>query len=188
PESLKHAFVVGIGLFLALIGLNRMGVVALGVSDAPLRIGDLGATATLLGILAFVIMAVLTLRRIPGAILLAIVAVTLLGAAVGQVDAPDDWLDFPDDPFALAFAFDFDRVFTWPFLQVLLVVFLMDFLDTMGTLIGVSARAGLLDDEGNLPDIEKPMLSDAVATVAGACAGTTTSGTFIESAAGIEAG
>ena len=86
------------------------------------------------------------------------------------------------------FAFDFSRIGSPAFLQVLLVVFLMDFLDTMGTLIGVSARAGFLDESGNLPQIEKPMMCDAVATVVGSCVGTTTTGTFIESAAGIEAG
>jgi AGZA family xanthine/uracil permease-like MFS transporter len=188
PESLKYAFVVGIGLFLALIGLNKMGVVHVGVPDAPLQIGNLGEPAAQLGIVAFVAMGILVHHRVPGAILLVIVGITGVGAIFGQFALPEDLVGLPESPFALAFGFDFGNVATWGFLQVLLVVFLMDFLDTMGTLIGVSSRAGLLDERGNLPEIEKPMLCDAVATVAGACMGTTTTGTFIESAAGIESG
>lgn len=188
PESLKYAFVVGIGLFLALIGLHEMGVVHVGVPGAPLRMGDLGEPATILGIIAFVAMGILAYHRVPGGILIVIVAITGVGALFGQVEVPAELTGLPESPFALAFAFDFSSVATLSFLQVLLVVFLMDFLDTIGALIGVSARAGLLDEHGNLPEIEKPLLCDAVATVAGACMGTTTTGTFIESATGIESG
>lgn len=83
---------------------------------------------------------------------------------------------------------DIAGALTWGFFAVILTVFVMDFVDTMGTLIGVSARANLLDEKGNLPHIEKPMLVDALSTVVGALLGTTTSGVYIESAAGIEEG
>ncbi len=83
---------------------------------------------------------------------------------------------------------DIGGALTWGFFAVILTMFTMDFLDTIGTLIGVSAKANLLDKDGNLPEVEKPMLADAVATVIGALLGTTTTGTFIESAAGVEEG
>jgi AGZA family xanthine/uracil permease-like MFS transporter len=154
----------------------------------PVAMGDLTATPVLLGVGAFLLMAVLVVRRVRGAILIGIGAATAASVLLGLTGAPRSVVGLPDGPFALAFRFDFSAVATWGFLQVLLVVFVMDFLDTMGTLIGVSARAGFLDERGDLPEIEKPLLCDAVATVAGACAGTTTTGTFLESAAGIEAG
>jgi AGZA family xanthine/uracil permease-like MFS transporter len=189
PESLKHAFVVGIGFFLALIGLHAIGVVAHGPpTGGPVQLGDLGRPSTLLGILSFVLMGVLLLHRVRAAILIGIAVATAVGALIGEVKLPDRWVGSPESPFALTLAFDFSVLGSAGFLQVLLVVFLMDFLDTMGTLIGVSSRAGFLDEKGDLPEIEKPMLCDAVATVVGSCFGTTTTGTFIESASGIEAG
>jgi AGZA family xanthine/uracil permease-like MFS transporter len=190
PESLKYAFVVGIGLFLAMIGLHKMGVVVHGASTEtpPVALGDLTETTTLLGILSFLAMGILLLWRIRAAILLVIVAATAVGVALGKVTLPERWFGLPDDGLGLLFVFEFEGLASLAFLQVLLVVFLMDFLDTMGTLIGVSARAGFLEEDGSLPEIEKPMMCDAVATVVGACTGTTTTGTFIESASGIEAG
>ena len=111
-----------------------------------------------------------------------------LGWDLPDVHSPEGFFSLPPSIRPIMFQFRFAEVFTLGFLPILLTVFLMDFVDTMGTLIGVSARAGFLDDDGNLKDIEKPMMADAVATVIGACAGTTTTGSYIESAAGIEEG
>jgi AGZA family xanthine/uracil permease-like MFS transporter len=83
---------------------------------------------------------------------------------------------------------DIAGALTWGFFAVILTVFVIDFIDTTGTLLGLGLKSGLLDEKGNLPDIEKPMICDSVSTVVGACLGTTTAGTFLESAAGIEAG
>lgn len=107
---------------------------------------------------------------------------------LGVARAPEAIISAPPSIAPVFLKLDIAGALTIDFIPIILVVFVLDFVDTMGTLIGVSARAGLLDESGNLPEIEKPMMADAVATVTGALAGTTTTGTYIESAAGIEAG
>ncbi len=196
PTNLKFAFVVGIGLFLTFIGLMDTGIVVKHPApDVPVTVGNLASAQVLLAIFSFLLMAVLMMRKIKGAIIIGILATTLLafaGKAAGwnlpDVHMPTGLFALPPSVAPIAFQFRFAEVLTMGFVPILLTVFLMDFVDTMGTLIGVSARAGFLDDEGNLPDIEKPMMADAVATVVGACVGTTTTGSYIESAAGIEEG
>lgn len=191
PQSLKYSFAVGIGLFLTLVGLTVSGLIRVGTADAPLKVGQINSPAVILAIFGFLLIAVLMIKKVKGAILLGIIATTLLSFPLRIIPVPEQWVKFPrviSDLTPTFLQFDLFGALTWGFFSVILTVFLMDFLDTMGTLIGVSARAGFLDKDGNLPEIEKPMLCDALATVFGACLGTTTTGTFIESAAGIEAG
>jgi adenine/guanine/hypoxanthine permease len=196
PANLKFSFVVGIGLFLTFIGLMDTGIVVKPPAPGvPVSVGNLTSPQVLLALFAFLLMGVLMIRKVKGTIIIGILATTVLaftGKALGwnlpDVVFPDGIFSMPPSLAPIAFQFRFGEVFTLGFLPILLTVFLMDFVDTMGTLIGVSARAGFLDENGNLPEIEKPMLADAVATVIGACAGTTTTGSFIESAAGIEEG
>ena len=188
PQSLKYSFAVGIGLFLTFIGLNDAGIVRLGVPGAPVKVGDLGSPAALLAVLGFVLMAALLVRRVRAAILISILSVTALSFLLGVTKAPESLVGLPPSLSPIFLKLDILGALTWGFFAVILTVFVMDFVDTMGTLIGLSARAGLLDEKGNLPQIERPMLADALATVVGALLGTTTTGTYIESAAGIEAG
>ncbi len=161
----------------------------------PVQVGNLMQPEVLLAIFAFVLMGICMIKGIRGGIMIGILTTTVLaflGKSMGwnlpNVHMPDSLFSMPPSIGEIAFQFNFAEVLTIGFLPVLLTVFLMDFVDTMGTLIGVSARAGFLDEDGNLPDIEKPMLADAVATIVGACCGTTTTGSYIESAAGIEEG
>jgi AGZA family xanthine/uracil permease-like MFS transporter len=196
PVNLKYAFVVGIGLFLTFIGLVDTGIVAKSPTpDVPVMVGKLVSPEVILAVVALLLMSVLMIRKVKGALIIGILGVTLLafvtktlGWDLPDVHPPDGFFSLPPSISPIMFQFRFAEVLTLDFLPILLTVFLMDFVDTMGTLIGVSARAGLLDDEGNLEDIEKPMMADALATVVGACAGTTTTGSYIESAAGIEEG
>ncbi|MBN1154217.1 NCS2 family permease [candidate division KSB1 bacterium] len=188
PEGLKYSFAVGIGLFLTFIGLNDTGIVSIGTPGAPVRLGNILDPATILAVLGVILIGFLMVRKIKGAILTGILAVTVLSFIVGVTPLPDKLISYPPDLSPIFLKLDIRGSLTWGFFAVILTVFVMDFVDTMGTLIGVSARSGLLDENGNLPEIEKPMLVDALATIAGALMGTTTSGTFIESAAGIEAG
>lgn len=188
PQSLKYSFAVGIGLFLTFIGLNDSGIVRLGVPGAPVKVGDLGSPAALLAVLGFVLMAALLVKRVRAAILISILSVTALSFVLGITKAPESLVSLPPSLSPIFLKLDVLGALTWGFFAVILTVFVMDFVDTMGTLIGLSARAGLLDERGNLPQIERPMLADALATVVGALLGTTTTGTYIESAAGIEAG
>lgn len=188
PESLKIAFAVGIGFFLAFIGLNETGIITIGVPGAPVKVGNLHADFNLLAIVGILTIAILMIKKVNAAILIGIIVTTILGFIFGTTPIPDHFISMPPDISEIFLALDITGALTWGFFAVILTVLVMDFVDTMGTLIGVSYRAGFLDEDGNLPEIEKPMLCDSTATIVGALLGTTTTGTFIESAAGIEAG
>ncbi len=188
PASLKHSFSVGIGLFLAFLGLNSMGVIAMGVPDAPVKLSDITTPPALCALFGLGMTAVLLARKVTGALFAGMATTTLLMAAIGLVPLPRTLFAAPPSIEPLFMQLDVKGALTWGFIGVVTSVLVMDFVDTMGTLIGLSARAGLLDEKENLPEIEKPMLADALATVAAALLGTTTAGAFIESAAGIEQG
>ena len=188
PESLKIAFTVGIGFFLVFIGLNDTGIVKIGVPGAPVHVGNFKDPAVLLAILSFLIIAFLMIKKINGSILIGILFVTILGFILKISPLPNQWVSLPPDISPVFLKIDFTGAFTWGFLAVMLVVFVMDFVDTMGTLIGLSIKANLIDEKGNLPEIEKPLMVDALSTVVASLFGTTTTGAYIESATGIEAG
>jgi AGZA family xanthine/uracil permease-like MFS transporter len=188
PDGLKISFAVGIGLFLAFIGLNNAGIVVLGVPGAPVHVGKLSDPAVLLAVFGFLLIVFLMIKKIKGAILIGILATTILAILTNVIELPQKLVSLPPDISPIFLKLDILGCLKWGFFSVILTVFVMDFVDTMGTLIGVSYKAGLLDESGKLPEIEKPMLCDALATMIGACLGTTTTGTYIESAAGIEAG
>ena len=188
PAGLRFSFAVGIGLFLTFIGLNQTGLVMLGSAGAPVRTGPITSGPVLLAIFGFLLIAVLMIRRVPAAILIGILATTFLAFAVHIAPRPTAWVSVPPSLAPIFLKLDFRTVVSWGFFPVVLTIFIMAFVDTMGTLIGVSARAGFLDAHGNLPQIERPMAVDALATTFAALVGTTTSGAFIESATGVEAG
>jgi len=188
PATLRYSYAVGIGLFLAFIGLNQTGIVTLGFPGAPVRAGQLTSASVLLAVFGFLLMTVLTIRRFPGAILTGVLVTALAAFALRLAPMPTAWISRPPSLQPVLFKLDLHSLFSWGFFPVVLTIFVMAFVDTMGTLIGVSARAGLLDKEGNLPQIERPMLADALATTFAALVGTTTSGAYIESATGVEAG
>ena len=188
PSALRYSFAVGIGLFLTFVGLNETGIVMLGTQGAPVRTGPMTSAPVLLAIFGFLLMAVLMIRRFPGAILVGIVGTALLAFALKVAPPPHAWLSLPPSLSPVLFKLDLKGAWSWGFFPVVLTIFVMAFVDTMGTLIGVSARAGFLDEQGNLPRIERPMIADALSTTFAALVGTTTAGAFIESATGVEAG
>jgi len=188
PENLKIAFAVGIGLFLAFIGLNETGIVKIGVPGAPVHVGNFRDTSVLLGIFSFLLIAVLMIKKVNGAILIGILTTALIGFILNVTPFPEKILSMPPDISPVFLKLDVIGAISWGFISVVLVVFVMDFVDTMGTLLGLGYKAKMLDENGNMPEIEKPMLCDALATIAGALFGTTTTGTYIESATGIESG
>ena len=188
PESLKISFAVGIGLFLAFIGLNETGIVVLGSPGAPVHIGDLRQPSALLAICGFLTIGVLMLRRVPGAMLIGILAITALSFLFKLTPLPSEWVSAPPSLEPVFLKLDVLGSLTWGMFSVILTVFVLALLDTLGTLIALGYRANLLDGEGNLPDIGKPMMTDAVATTVAALLGTTTTGAYIESATGIAAG
>src|SRR5512146_495355 len=188
PSALRYSFAVGIGLFLTFVGLNETGIVMLGTQGAPVHTGPMTSAPVLLAIFGFLLMAVLMIRRFPGAILVGIVGTALLAFALKVAPPPHAWLSLPPSLSPILFKLDLKSAWSWGFFPVVLTIFVMAFVDTMGTLIGVSARAGFLDEQGHLPRIERPMSADARSTTFAALVGTTTAGAFIESATGVEAG
>jgi len=188
PPGLRYSFAVGIGLFLTFIGLNETGIVALGVAGAPVRTGHLTSPAVLVAIFGFLLIAVLMIRKFPGAILVGIVVTAGLAYLAGVAAPPHALVSLPPSPAPIFLKLDLHGLFSWGFFPVVLTILVMAFVDTMGTLIGVSARAGFLDKDGNLPQIERCMLADALATTFAPLVGTTTAGAYIESATGVEAG
>lgn len=188
PDSLKIAFAVGIGLFIAFIGLNTTGIVKIGVPGAPVHVGDLRDPAVLLAVFGFLLMAALMIRRVKGAILIGILAVSVLAFIGGIAPAPGEILSLPPSLSPTFLELDIAGALTWGFFSVILTILVLDFVDTLGTLIGLSYRAGLLDQSGNLPQIERPMLCDALATMVAALLGTTSAGAYVESSTGIESG
>jgi len=188
PPGLRYSFAVGIGLFLTFIGLNTTGIVVLGNPGAPVKIGNFVSPNVLTAIFGFLMISVLMIRRIPGAILLGILLTTFVSFFTGVANPPDSWVSLPPNPTPIVLQLDILGALTWGFSAVILTILILDFLDTMATLIGLSARAGFLDKDGNLPQIERPMMVDALTTVFAALMGTTTAGAYIESATGVEAG
>lgn len=188
PTSLRFSFAVGIGLFLTFIGLNETGLVRLGIPGAPVQAGNLTSHSAQVAMFGFVLIAILVIRKVPGAILLGVVITAVVAFFAGTATPPHDIVSAPPSVAPIVGQLDFRGAFTWRAFPVVLTIFIMAFVDTMGTLIGLSARAGFLDEQGQLPQIERPMLVDAVATSIAPVLGTTTAGAYVESAAGIEAG
>jgi len=189
--SLKYSFAAGIGLFLAFIGLNETGIVTAG-TGVPVKIGNLHSAEVLLAISGFVVIVVLLQRRVRGAILIGIAATAIAGLLLGYGHAPHGVFAMPfvgDYSLApIALKLDIAGVLRLSFLPILLTLFLMSFLDTVGTLVGVGAAGGMLDERGNFPQIERPMTVDAIACIVSGLVGTSTSGAYIESAVGIREG
>jgi adenine/guanine/hypoxanthine permease len=208
--SLKHSFAVGIGLFLAFIGLYETGIVTSSVAgmspqalvrgsasvlsapDVPVKIGNLRDPQVLLAVAGFLLICFFLYRKVRGGLILGIAATAALGYALGMGPSPRAVVALPFvGPYALgaiAFKLDLAGVFRLSFLPVLLTLFLMSFLDTLGTLVGVGAAGGMLDERGNFPRMERPMMVDAVTCMFSALVGTSTSGAYIESATGIREG
>ncbi|MFL6247020.1 MAG: NCS2 family permease [Thermoanaerobaculia bacterium] len=189
--SMKHSFAAGIGLFLTFIGLFESGLVK-GAQAVPVQLGDVRSASVLLAVFGFIVIAALLYRRVPGAILIGIVITAVAGALMGAGKLPTRVMAMPfTGAYSLApiaFQLDIASVLRLSFLPILLTLFLMSLLDTLGTLVGLGAAAGMLDEKGDFPEIEKPMLVDAVTCVAAGLVGTSTSGAYIESSTGIREG
>jgi AGZA family xanthine/uracil permease-like MFS transporter len=207
---MKHSFAVGIGLFLAFIGLYETGIVTSFVSgmpaklllvpnseflrrpDVPVKIGNLRDPQVLLAVLGFLVIAALLQRRVRGAILVGMGVTAVAGYAFGFGHVPRGVVAMPFtgdyDLSAIAFKLDIAGVLRLSFLPILLTLFLMGFLDTLGTLVGVGAAGGMLDEKGNFDKIERPMMVDAITCMFSGLVGTSTSGAYIESATGIREG
>ncbi|HPZ76107.1 MAG TPA: NCS2 family permease [Thermosynergistes sp.] len=187
PYNLKLAVSAGIGLFIALIGLVGAGIVV----DNPatlVSLGDLTKPAPILSLCGLLLMAVLHAYKVKGALLWGILAVTLAAIPLGVTSPPQGIVSTPPSLSPILFKFDLKGLMNMAMVGVVITFLFVDLFDTLGTLIGVSARAGFLDEKGNLPRANKALMADAVATAVGACLGTSTVTTYVESASGVEEG
>ncbi|MGA1309677.1 MAG: NCS2 family permease [Gemmatimonadaceae bacterium] len=188
PRPLTRSFAVGIGFFITFIGLTDLGIVRLGSPGAPVALGDLTAPTTALGLGGVALTAILLARRTTGALLIGIVATALASFALGVTPWPSAVVSAPPSLAPIAGQLDLVGALSPRALPVVLLVFVMAFVDTIGTLYGLSSQARLLDADGRLPDVERPMLADALGNIAAPLLGTTTAGAYIESAVGIGEG
>jgi AGZA family xanthine/uracil permease-like MFS transporter len=187
PMNLKKAVSVGIGLFIALIGFANAGLV---VNDAGtiIGLGDIGANGPLLAIIGLIIIMGLYALKVPGAILIGILAATVIGIPMGVTTISAGWSPIGRPEAPLFLQFDFSSVLSFEFFTVFFTFLFVDIFDTVGTLVGVTTQAGLIDKDGNIPRVKQALIADAVGTVAGAALGTSTVTSFVESTAGVAAG
>jgi AGZA family xanthine/uracil permease-like MFS transporter len=192
PPHLLAAVAGGIGLFIGFIGLKNAGIVVNNPATS-VALGDLHAPGAMLALIGLVVIAVLSAWRIKGAVLIGIVLTTLVGWLMGLVT-------FTPQPYSVAaltetaFRLDLGGVFGTDgkhglgVLEILFVFLFVDLFDNIGTLVAVTKRAGLVGADGKIPRLNRMLFTDAIATMIGACAGTSTVTSYVESAAGVEAG
>ncbi|MCG8454524.1 MAG: NCS2 family permease [Spirochaetales bacterium] len=188
PDNLKKAISVGIGLFVALIGLKNAGIIV----DNPatlVGVGSLKAMPTLLAVIGLVVTGILLAFKVKGALLIGIVGTTLLGIPMGVTNIEGFKLFGPLPSLEpIFFKFEWNQIFTLDMLIVLFTFLFVDMFDTVGTLIGVSTKAGIVNKDGSIPRVKQALLADAIGTTCGAILGTSTVTTFVESASGVEEG
>jgi len=188
PMNLKKAVSVGIGLFIALIGFVNAGIV-IAEGGTIVSLGDLTAGAPLLAIIGLVITGFLLAKKVKGALFFGILITTIIGIPMGVSYMPTNGLfSLPPSLAPVMFKFEWTHLFTFDMLIVIFTFLFVDVFDTVGTLIGVSSKAGMLDKDGKLPRVKGALLADAIGTTVGACLGTSTVTTFVESAAGVSDG
>ena len=193
PLSLKNAIGAGIGLFIAFIGLQNAGLIV--NSDSTLvTLGDVCHGSGLLAIIGIFLTAALLILKVRGSILLGIIITSLLGLVIKDPATGvalthfSGVVDTPPSVAPLFMKFEWANIFTWDMLVVVFTFLFIDMFDTMGTVIGVSQKAGFVDEKGNVEDIDKVFMADSIGTVCGACLGTSTTTTYVESSAGVGEG
>ncbi|NLY44784.1 MAG: NCS2 family permease [Tissierella sp.] len=190
PVSLKNAVSVGIGLFIAFIGLDGAGIIQAG-DGTLLGLGDLTSGSAVVAVIGIILIGFLYAKNVKGALLIGILVSTLIGIPLGVTILPEGFsiISMPPSVSKVAFQFvPFNEIFSIEMVVVVFTFLFVDIFDTVGTLAGVASKANLLDEKGNLPRVGKALMADAVGTVAGACLGTSTVTTFVESAAGVAEG
>lgn len=188
PINLKKAVSCGIGLFISLVGLVNSGIILQG-EGTVLQLGNLLSRESVVFIVGLFIIALLLAREIKGALMYGILASTILALILGvskyQGGSP---ITLPPSLAPVAFKIQFDKIFTFDMFTVVFTFLFVDIFDTVGTLVGVSAKAGMLDEQGKLKEASPALLADAIGTTAGALLGTSTVTTFVESASGVAEG
>ena len=186
PASLKMAIGAGIGLFIAFIGLKNAGIIV--ENHATLvSIGKLSQGSALLGVIGIIMTSVLVIKRVPGSLLIGILGTALIGIPMGITEL-NGVMDTPPSIAPIFCKFEWHNIFTIDMVIVVFTFLFIDLFDTMGTLVGVCTKAGMMRKDGRIPGLNKAFMADAVATMAGACLGASTTTTYVESASGVAQG
>ncbi len=191
PNNMKHAISVGIGLFIAFIGLKNAGIIVSNESTF-VTLGDLtdftGNGGAMVALITLVITGVLLATKVKGALLIGILVGTVIGFPFGVSHLPESFDLTPPSISPIFMKFEWTQILTMDMLLVVFTFLFVDMFDTVGTLIGVSSKANMLDSEGRVPRVKQALMADAVGTTVGAMLGTSTVTTYVESAAGVAEG
>lgn len=187
PDNIKKAISVGIGLFIALLGLEAAGVVV-GDGGTIVGLGNITSGSGLLAIIGIVITGILVVRKVKGALFLGMIITAIIGIPMGVIDLPEKIFSMPPSISSTFMQFEWSNIFSIDMLIALCTLLFMDMFDTIGTLVGVATKANMLDKDGKVPNIKKALFADAIGTTVGACLGTSTVSTFVESASGVAEG
>ena len=188
PNNLRYAISAGIGMFIAFIGLKNAEII---VANPATYVGLGKFTPTaILGVIGIILSGVLMARRIKGALFLSIIITTIIGIPMGVTQIPAGWLpvDMPQDIRPIFAKFDFSELITLKTGLVIISLLMVNIFDTVGTLVGLAYKTGIVEKDGSIPHIKEAMMSDAIGTTCGAFLGSSTLTTYVESAAGIAEG
>lgn len=186
PLNLRYAIGAGIGLFIAFIGLQNAGVI-INDNATLVVLGDITSGSALLALIGLLITGFLYAKNVRGAMLIGILLTTIIGIPMGVTEFKGI-LSQPHSIAPIFCQFEWDKIFTLDMLVVVFTFLFIDMFDTVGTLIGVCTKAGMVDKDGHVNRIKQAFMADAIATTVGACIGTSTTTTYVESASGVSQG
>ncbi len=186
PVTMKRAIGAGIGLYIAFIGLKSAGIIV-NSEATSVALGSFSEPAVILSIIGFLITSVLVILNVKGGMLLGIIATTLIGIPMGVTNF-NGVMSTPPSIAPIFCQFEWSQILSWDMVAIVFTFLFIDMFDTIGTVVGVSVKSGMVDKNGNVDGINKVLMADAVATVAGAVFGTSTTTTYIESASGVSEG
>ena len=188
PQNLRYAISAGIGMFIAFIGLKNAQIIVANPATF-VGLGEFNSTA-ILGIIAIVLSGILMARRVKGSLFYGIIVATVVGIPLGVTNIPDGWspISMPHSVSPIFCKFDFTGFLSLKTLLVLLSLLMVNIFDTIGTLVGLAEKTGIIQKDGNIPNVKEAMMSDAIGTTAGAMLGSSTITTYVESASGIAEG
>ncbi|MCI1648266.1 MAG: NCS2 family permease [Bacteroides sp.] len=188
PKSIKNAIPVGIGLFITLIGMKNAGLVVAN-SNTVVSLGDFSDHNVWVALIGLIATAALYIKKVYGSFFIGIAIATIAAALLGLVHLPQNGIfSLPPDISPIFFQFSLDKIFSLDMLIVVFTFLFVNLFDTVGTLLGVASKAGLIDKDGNFPQIKKALFADALGTTVGAVLGTSTVTSYVESASGAAAG
>ncbi len=186
PATLKNAIGAGIGLFIAFIGLQNAGIIT--NNDATLvSLGDITSGSALLGLIGLIITGVLVVKNVRGGLLIGILVTTVIGIPMGLTEY-GGVVSMPHSVSEIFCKFEWENVWSLDMLVVVFTFLFIDMFDTIGTLVGVCTKANIIGADGRIPRIKEAFMADSIATTVGACLGTSTTTTYVESASGVAQG